>query len=45
MTETVLSREIAQRFGSGLSLMPEGLENAVTVEQMAVLLAFLLVPP
>ena len=31
--------------GSGLSLMPEGLEAAITVEQMADLLAFLLLPP
>jgi putative membrane-bound dehydrogenase-like protein len=45
VTETVLRRDIAQLSGSGLSLMPEGMESAVTVEQMADLLAFLLVPP
>ena len=45
VTETVLRRDIAQLSGSGLSLMPEGLESAVTVEQMADLLAFLLLPP
>ncbi len=31
--------------GSGLSLMPEGLETAVSIEQMADLIAFLLSPP
>jgi putative heme-binding domain-containing protein len=45
VTETILRRDIAQLSGSGLSLMPEGLETAVTVEQMADLLAFLLPPP
>ncbi len=30
---------------SGLSLMPEGLETAVSIEQMADLIAFLLPPP
>jgi putative heme-binding domain-containing protein len=45
MTETVLRRDIASVSGSGLSLMPEGLEAAVTVEQMADLIAFLLPPP
>jgi putative membrane-bound dehydrogenase-like protein len=45
LIETVLRRDIAQLSGSGLSLMPEGLESAITVEQMADLLAFLLVPP
>ncbi len=40
--ETVLRRDIAQLSSSGLSLMPEGLENTVTVEQMADLIAFLL---
>jgi putative membrane-bound dehydrogenase-like protein len=45
VTETVLRRDIAQLSGSGLSLMPEGLEAAITVEQMADLLAFLLSPP
>ena len=45
VTETVLRRDIAQISGSGLSLMPEGVETAVTVEQMADLIAFLLPPP
>src|SRR5439155_12556131 len=45
VTETVLRRDIAQLSGSGLSLMPEGVESAVTVEQMADLIAFLLPPP
>jgi len=45
LTETVLCRDIVQLTGSGLSLMPEGLETAITVEQMADLIAFLLFPP
>ena len=45
LTETVLRRDIVQLTGSGLSLMPEGLETAITVEQMADLIAFLLFPP
>jgi putative heme-binding domain-containing protein len=45
VTETLLRRDIAQISGSGLSLMPEGLETAVTVEQMADLIAFLLPSP
>jgi putative membrane-bound dehydrogenase-like protein len=44
VTETVLRRDIEQLSGSGLSLMPEGLEAAITVEQMADLIAFLLAP-
>jgi putative heme-binding domain-containing protein len=44
LTDTVLRRDIAQLSGSGLSLMPEGLEAAITVEQMADLIAFLLPP-
>jgi putative membrane-bound dehydrogenase-like protein len=44
VTETVLRRDIVQLTGSGLSLMPEGLENTVTVEQMADLITFLLSP-
>jgi putative membrane-bound dehydrogenase-like protein len=40
--ETVLRRDIAQISGSKLSLMPEGLEAAINVEQMADLIAFLL---
>ena len=43
--ETVLRRDIARLQGSSLSLMPEGLEAAINVEQMADLLAFLLAPP
>ena len=45
VTETVLRRDIAQISGSGLSLMPEGVETAVSIEQMADLIAFLLPPP
>src|SRR6185369_2804345 len=45
LTDTVLRRDIVQLSGSGLSLMPEGLEAAITVEQMADLIAFLLLPP
>jgi putative heme-binding domain-containing protein len=45
LTDTVLRRDIAQLSGSGLSLMPEGLESAISVEQMADLIAFLLTPP
>lgn len=45
ITETVLRRDFAQLSGSGLSLMPEGLEAAISVEQMADLIAFLLLPP
>jgi hypothetical protein len=44
VTETVLRRDIARLSGSGLSLMPEDLENAIAVEQMADLIAFLLAP-
>jgi putative heme-binding domain-containing protein len=43
--ETVLRRDIAQMTGSKMSLMPEGLEAAVNVEQMADLIAFLLGDP
>src|ERR1051325_5879752 len=42
VAETVLRRDIATISGSGLSLMPEGLETAVSVEEMADLIAFLL---
>lgn len=45
VTETILRRDIAQISGSGLSLMPEGLETAITVDQMADLIAFLRSPP
>jgi putative heme-binding domain-containing protein len=44
-SETVLRRDVLQISGSGLSLMPEGLENSVTVEQMADLIAFLKASP
>lgn len=44
VTETVLRRDLAQLSGSGLSLMPDGLESAVSVEQMADLIAFLTAP-
>jgi hypothetical protein len=33
VSETVLRRDIATISGSGLSLMPEGMESAVAVEQ------------
>jgi len=42
--ETILRRDIAQLSDSGLSLTPEGLESAITVEQMADLIAFLAPP-
>ena len=42
LSETILRRDIATISGSGLSLMPEGLEINITVEQMADLIAFLL---
>ncbi|HEY6168061.1 MAG TPA: HEAT repeat domain-containing protein, partial [Verrucomicrobiae bacterium] len=45
LTDTVLRRDIASLTGSGLSLMPEGVEAAITVEQMADLIAFLLSSP
>ena len=45
MTETVLRRDITAISGSGLSLMPEGMESVIAFEQMADLLAFLLLPP
>lgn len=45
VTETVLRSDIARISGSGLSLMPEGLEATMSVEQMADLIAFLLLPP
>jgi putative membrane-bound dehydrogenase-like protein len=45
VTETVLRRDITGISGSGLSLMPEGLEAAISVEQMADLIAFLFLPP
>jgi putative membrane-bound dehydrogenase-like protein len=42
LTETALRRDITQITGSGLSLMPDGLEAAISIEQMADLIAFLL---
>lgn len=42
--ESVLRRDIAKLTSSSLSLMPEGLEAAISVEQMADLIAFLLAP-
>ena len=42
VTETVLRRDIAQLFGSGLSLMPEGLESAFNPQQLADVIAFVL---
>lgn len=44
-SDTVLRRDIASLTGSGLSLMPEGVEAAITVGQMADLIAFLLSAP
>ena len=41
----LLRRDIAQLSASGLSLMPEELEAAIPVEQMADLIAFLPPPP
>src|SRR6185436_5962823 len=41
ITETVFRRDITQLAASGLSLMPEGLETGISVEQMADLIAFL----
>lgn len=43
-TETVLRRDIEKITGSGLSLMPDGLEAAIPPERMADLIAFLLAP-
>jgi putative heme-binding domain-containing protein len=45
LTETILRGDIAQLSGSGQSLMPEGLETLITIEQMADLIAFLLSSP
>lgn len=44
ISETVLRSNVAKIEGSGLSLMPDGLEAAINVEQMADLIAFLLAP-
>ncbi len=45
VSETLLRRDIASLTGSGMSLMPEGLENAITVAQMSDLITFLLATP
>jgi putative heme-binding domain-containing protein len=45
VSETLLRRDIAALTGSGLSLMPEGLETTITVEQMSDLITFLLAAP
>jgi len=44
VAETVLRRDIAQLTGTGLSLMPDGLEAAIPPQGMADLIAFLLAP-
>ncbi len=44
ITETVLRRDISKITGSGLSLMPDGLEAAISQQGMADLIAFLLAP-
>ncbi|MEQ1854038.1 MAG: hypothetical protein ABMA01_20900, partial [Chthoniobacteraceae bacterium] len=40
--DTILRSDIASISGTGLSLMPEGVEAAVSVEQMADLIGYLL---
>jgi putative heme-binding domain-containing protein len=40
-TDTVLRQDIDEIQSTGLSLMPEGLEKAISVPEMADLLAFL----
>jgi putative heme-binding domain-containing protein len=40
-TETVLRQDVDEVRSTGLSLMPEGLEKQITVEEMADLLHFL----
>lgn len=42
VTETVLRSNVAKLEGTGVSLMPDGLEAAINPEQMADLIAFLL---
>lgn len=44
VTETVLRSNVAKLEGTGVSLMPDGLEAAISPEQMADLIAFLLDP-
>jgi putative heme-binding domain-containing protein len=41
ITDTILRGDIASITGTGLSLMPEGVETLVSIEQMADLIAFL----
>jgi putative heme-binding domain-containing protein len=45
VTDSTLRADIVQISGSGLSLMPEGLENSITVAEMADLIAFLRMSP
>jgi putative heme-binding domain-containing protein len=40
--QTILRRNVAEVSGTGKSLMPEGMEKAVTPQEMADLIAFLL---
>ena len=42
--EVILRQNIAKLTSSAVSLMPEGLESAITVQDMADLLAFLAAP-
>ena len=44
VSETVLRSSVAKLEGAGVSLMPDGLEAAISPEQMADLIAFLLAP-
>ena len=44
ISENVLRSNVAKIEGTGLSLMPDGLEAAISVEQMADLISFLLAP-
>ena len=39
--ETILRTDLKQLLGSGLSLMPEGMESALKPQDMADLLAFI----
>ena len=42
--DTILRSDVASITGTGLSLMPEGLDAAISIGQMADLIAFLLSP-
>ncbi|MBL9144193.1 MAG: c-type cytochrome [Verrucomicrobiaceae bacterium] len=44
VSETVLRSSVAKLEGAGVSLMPDGLEAAISPEQMADLIVFLLAP-